>query len=92
MTDIVTITPIKITYSLLINVHYGIGGVTNSVRIATDAPPARFAVGDQIWIGGLDSFPERLTMGRVRGVRHTLGGDTLELTHEIAVDVDEDRE
>jgi hypothetical protein len=50
-------------------------------------------VGDSLWIGGLDGFPEsRMTTGTVREIKHLLGGNILNLTHEITVDVDEDHE
>jgi hypothetical protein len=93
MTDIITLRPRKVTYSALINVHHWSGECTNSVRVETESPLGPFAIGDRLWIGGLDGFPEsRLTMGRVRAVKHFLGGNTLNLTHDITVDVDEDRE
>jgi hypothetical protein len=92
MTDIVTLKPRKITYSALINVHHWSGEHTNSIRVETESPLVPFAIGDQLWIGGLDGFPEsRLTIGRVRAVRHSLSGDTLALVHDVTIDVDEDR-
>jgi hypothetical protein len=65
MTDIVTLKPRKITYSVLVNVHHWSGEHTNSVRIESDTPLGPFVVGERFWIGGLDGFPEsRLTMGK----------------------------
>ena len=93
MTDEITLKPREITYSVLINVHHWSGEHTNSIRIESETPPAQLVVGDRLWIGGLDGVPEsRLTMGKVRGVKHFLGGKTLNLTHDITVDVDEDCE
>jgi hypothetical protein len=70
------------------------GELVNSVGIQTETMvPAQYSVGDGLWIMGLDGFPEaRLTMGVVRGVKHTLGGTTLNLTHDITIDVDETQE
>jgi hypothetical protein len=93
MTEITTLRPRKITYSVLINVHHWSGEHTNSIRIESETPLDPFVVGDRLWIGGLDGFPEsRLTMGKAREIKHLLGGNTINLIHEITVDVDEDRE
>jgi hypothetical protein len=87
VTDIVTIKPRKVTSSVLINVHHWSGDTSaNSVRIESETPLGAFAVGDRVWIGGLEGYPEsRLTMGRVRGIKHTLSGDKLNFRHEIVV-------
>jgi hypothetical protein len=92
-TEITTLKPRKITYSLLLNVHYWSGENTKSIRIEAETPLGPFVAGDRLWIGGLDGFPEsRLTTGKVREIKHTLSGNTLNLIQVTTVDVDEDRE
>lgn len=86
--SIITLKPRNTTYTLTLSVHDG--DDVKSVRIESETPPATFAVGDRVWLGDLDGFPEsRLTIGEVRGVRHVMGGNVLRLTHDIVVDIAE---